>query len=200
MLANERLSDILQSLASRSPTPGGGAVAAVTLGLAAGLASMVVEYSRGKKKLTEHAALHDEAQAALTEARQASLTLADRDAAAYHELNALQKLPEDDPTRVAAWHGAVDRAIDVPSRVLVRSLDVLDWCDRLVGKSNEYLRSDLAIAAVLAEAAAASAGWNVRINLPLLSDGTRRSLLEQSLDAQLPAARALRDRIEQACR
>lgn len=200
MLADERFGAVLDSLASRSPAPGGGAAAAMTLGLAAGLACMVVEFSRGRKKLAEHAALLDEALAALTASRRAALSLADADAAAYHELNALQKLPEGDPVRTAGWHGALDRAIDVPSRVLMHTLDVLDWCERLLGRSNEYLRSDLAIAAVLAEAAAASAAWNVRINLPLLADDVRRSLLEKSLESQLPLARAQRDRIEQACR
>ena len=52
------LGDFLAATASKAPTPGGGAVAGVTVALGAALGQMVIEYTLGKKRFAEHAALH----------------------------------------------------------------------------------------------------------------------------------------------
>ena len=47
-----------------------------------------------------------------------ALALADRDAAAYGQLNALWKLPKDAPERAAGWDAAVAEAIEAPQAIL----------------------------------------------------------------------------------
>lgn len=197
-LGDQKLATLLDALATKTPAPGGGAAASTTGATAAALAGMVVAYSLGKKTLAEHQDTLTAADARLAEIRAEFLNLAAEDAAAYAALNELQRLPDGDPRREADEPAAILRAVDAPSRALDLSLELLTLVERLVGKTNTYLRSDLAIAAVLAEAAAASASWNVRINIPLLPDHEHGPLSDR-LGSSLAGARVARERIERAC-
>ena len=78
------------------------------------------------------------------------------------------------------------------------SLELLSLLDDLTGTTNHQLRSDLAIAALLAEAAARAAAWNVRINLPQLEDAQERDRRESSLAKRLQRAESMRARVEAA--
>lgn len=95
---------------------------------------------------------------------------------------------------------AVRAAISTPRTVVVESLTLLELLQGLAGTTNRMLRSDLAIAAVLAEAAARAAAWSVRINLPLLDDAAERRAIEDELAQHLRLASELTGRIEGACR
>lgn len=189
---------LLASLAAKSPAPGGGAAAGVVGATAAALAGMVVSYSVGRKSLAEHQEFLENARSRLERARSMFLILADEDAAAYGRLNALMKLPEGHPDRVAGWAKAVDNAIAPPRATLAASNDLLRLCEDLVGKTNPYLNSDLAVAAVQGEAAARSAAWNVKINVPSLPEDQRRGVLEET-EAAIADARARAARIEAGC-
>jgi formiminotetrahydrofolate cyclodeaminase len=57
-------------------------------------------------------------------------------------------------------------------------VDVLECLEGLIGRSNERLASDLAIAAVLGEASVRSAAWNVHVNAVSLEDGGERFVRE----------------------
>lgn len=197
-IASRRLGELLDDLASKTPAPGGGAAASLTGATAAALAGMVIEYSRGKKSLAEHHALLETVRTRVVVLREEFLRLAGEDMAAYTALQEIQKLPETDPRREAEEPAAIVRAIEAPRRVLDRSRELLDLIASLVGKSNIHLRSDLAVAAVLAEATAASAAWNVRINAPLLPEAERPAVFGR-MEAAVEAARQQRERVERAC-
>jgi len=77
--------------------------------------------------------------------------------------------------------------------------DLLRLFERLGPISNQHLRSDLAIAAVLAEACARAGAWNVMINLPLLTDEKERAEVEAQTRHAVADARARCDAIERAC-
>lgn len=191
---------LLDAVAAKQPTPGGGAVAAVTVATAAALGEMVVRYRIGKKAAEAHKALHKDVTDVLSGLRSAALTLAETDAAAFRRLSALWKLDPDDPVRQADWVDAVDSAIDAPLQVMTSGLTVLDALDRVRGTVGTMLRSDLAIAALLAQAGSEAAAWNVRINLPLLGEGAQAAELEQQTARAVARARSLREQIEQSCR
>lgn len=194
------VAQFIESLSAKSPTPGGGAAASVTGALAAALAQMVVRYSQGKKELAEHASLHEQALNELAADTKRMLDLAQEDAEAYGALNALWKLDQDDQKRQREWSDAVRSAIDAPRQVLETSLAVLRRLDALTGRTTRMLDSDLAIAAILAEAAARSAAWNVRINLPLLDNDAARQSHDRDVAERLEAARSLAASIEARCR
>jgi len=170
-LSVEEFSDML---AAKTPTPGGGAVAAVTASHAAALGAMVLEFTLGKPKFAEHEASNASALARLRELRHEALELADRDAEAYGALNALWKLPKDAPTRLTAWDAAVAAAIDAPQAILDRAAEIAVTCVALAPRTNANLASDLAIAVDLARVAARAAAHNVEVNLPSVADAADR--------------------------
>jgi len=199
-LAHQRLDTFLEQLGSKTPTPGGGAVAGTTGATAAALANMVVAYSLGKKNLVEHQPALEQARAALTNFTRLFLRLADEDAAAYALVSELQKLPEADERRKRDLPAAAAAALDVPRAALAAACDLLRLVESLADKSNRFLRSDLAIAGVLAEAAARGAWWNVSVNLPSVPDQSVRSRIEHDGLAMLDDAAQRRARVEAACR
>lgn len=167
---------LLESIAAKSPTPGGGAVASAVGALAAALAGMVVSYSVGKKSLAVHQPALLGAARRLLNARVILLRLAEEDAHAYGAVNELSKLPEPDPRRASELPAALRAAVDVPLATIAACVDLVRLMESLTTVTNRQLRSDLAIAAVLTEAAARSSGWNVAVNagsLPAEADRAR---------------------------
>jgi formiminotetrahydrofolate cyclodeaminase len=191
-------SDLLGRIASKTPTPGGGAVAAATGALATSLAQMVVSYSLGKKSLASHQAELERADQSLRIARHLFLELGEEDAQAYGLVNELSRLPEGDRRR-SELRGAVAASIQVPQAVIAACDDLLRLCEKLAPITNSQLRSDLAIAAVLAEAAARASRWNVAVNAAMLSDGDAKRRALADADRALADAAARRTVVERAC-
>lgn len=197
--AEQSVREFLDAVAAKQPTPGGGAVASVVTALAAALGQMVVNYSVGKKSLAAHEPLHKEALQSLEQLANRALQLAEDDATAYGRLNGLWKLDKGDPKRIAEFSDAVEQAIAAPHAVLHACMEILRLLQRLCGTTSASLASDLAMAAILAEAGARSAAWNVRINLPLLEDDAVRSTFSRTIEKSLADARLLAGEIENAC-
>ncbi|MBL0921069.1 MAG: cyclodeaminase/cyclohydrolase family protein [Phycisphaerales bacterium] len=172
----------LEALAAKSPTPGGGAVAPLIGAHAAALASMVVAYSLGRKSLAPHQPALEAADSQLRDIRRRFLDLAEADAAAYARLNEAMRLPADAPGRTQTLGPAALAALQPPEQVVALGVELLQRCAHLAPITNRYLHSDLAMAAVFAEAAARASRWNILVNLP--------TLRECSIDAGDPLARA----------
>ncbi len=187
-----------EALASARPTPGGGAAAAVTAGLAASLSSMVVRLSRERPRYEQHADLHAHALAASEAARQRFLDLADDDATAYASYRSARELPSGTPVQVAQRSAAIR---DAARQATVVPLDVVKAChaqielvDRLVGRTNVNVASDLEVAALLCESAARSAASNVRANLRSIGDEGYAHAVVAELDQRLQQIQAAADR------
>ena len=193
------LGEFLDSISAKTPAPGGGAVASATGALAASLGQMVVSFSLGKKSLAAHEPALSRAAAVLARTSTLLLELAEEDAAAYTLVNQLSKLPESDPRRIKEWPAAVAAAVNVPRAVVGACCDLLRLLESLHPITNPHLRSDLAIAAILAESAARGAWWNVKVNLPLLPTPEARITLEQELQSLLQDAHVRTQRLEHAC-
>lgn len=188
----------LDSVASKIPAPGGGAVASAVGALSVALAGMVVAYSVGKKNLAEHQQLLNETTHRLERARGLMLGLAAEDMAAYTVLNELGKLPETDARRAAEYLPALRTAVQIPMAVVAASVDLLRLFDTLATRTNRYLRSDLGIAAVLADATARSSRWNVLINSRELP-ADERSRVEAELGRMLDTSARLCATVESKC-
>ncbi len=182
------LGEILAAIAARTPAPGGGAAAALTAAMSAALVQMVVRYSAGQP---------DEDLASLERLGSDALRLADADAQAFAALSRLWKLPRDDARRRAGWAGAVAAAIAAPRGVKQTALDTLKLLDRLSATANANLRSDVAIAALLAVTGARSAAWNVRVNLPLVDDPEEAARIGAEVERTLEETDRLARSIEQ---
>ena len=149
---------------------------------------------------SEFSELHDEALAGLSKLKDEAIALGDADAKAFEQLSSLWGLAEDDPKRIAKWAKAVQGAIEVPKRVMDVGIEILNLLKRLNGAIVSNLRSDAAIAALLAEAGVKSASWNIRINLPLLESENEATQSETKMNEQLALAAKICCEIEQACK
>ncbi len=194
-----KFGQLLETIAAKTPAPGGGAVACATGAIAAALAEMVVAYSLGKKNLTPHQPALERAAATLKNARAVFLELADEDAAAYAAVNELQRLAETDARRRREMPAAAERSVQVPMAALAGAANLLRHLEELAPITNRHLASDLAIAAVLADAAARSAEWNVRVSLPLLADVVRRDEIAREARSLVADAAARCQRVQAAC-
>ena len=199
-LGSQSINDFLNALAAKQPTPGGGAVAGVLVALSTSLGNMVLGYSLGKETLKEHASLHEASSTSLLSASKEAIELAQADATAYDSLNAIFSTPKNDPEAIEHWNRVVLEAISVPIRTMELCQSVLVTLQSLVGKSNRMLSSDLAIAAILADAAARSANWNVQVNLSLLSSDDERDKCSKQADELLSTCKGLAESIETSCK
>lgn len=199
-IASLSFSGLLDGIAAKTPSPGGGAVACASGALAAALAHMVVAYSIGKKNLAAHQGELKSAAASLKRLQSILVELGDEDAQAYALVNELMKLPETDARRARELPSGLDASIQIPMAAIAACADLLRLCERLAPITNIHLHSDLAIAAVLGESAARASRWNVAVNVAQLPDEARRTRTLAEADRSLADALTRRDAVERACR
>ena len=191
----------LDALASSRPTPGGGAMAAVSAAAGAALLAMVARLTTGRKgyetlegRMAEVAALADAERIALT-------ALADRDTAAFDAVMAAYHQPRStDGERVArsaAVQSALTGAAEVPLEVARRAAGLLPTARELVETGNSNAISDAYSAGQLLHTAVAGGLANVSVNLAALSASSRADVLRSDVErvrreaaAQLAAVEA----------
>ncbi len=191
------VAEFVDASGAKSPTPGGGSVAGVVGALAAALARMAVNYSIGRKSLAEHQPALEDAERRLRRAAAMMLEFADEDAQAYGTVNELSRLPEGHPDR-AGLDAARLASAHVPLSLAATSVELLRHFRSLAGTTNPHLRSDLAIAAVLARAAVEASHWNVAVNLPSLEPAVAATT-QSTMMSLLAASRDLSRDVEAAC-
>ena len=192
---NTTIAEFLEAAAAKQPTPGGGSVTALVGALAAAMGEMVVNYTVDKKAYVAH---REELMTVLEELRRArglALNLMVEDQAAYDELTAAKKLPEGSPQRQQRLPPALVASIRTPQAIAATAAAILGLCDRLVEISNHYLLSDLAVSADLAMATVRCAIYNVRVNLPDISDPAERQSAEAEMGQVLAHAAMLIQRV-----
>jgi formiminotetrahydrofolate cyclodeaminase len=198
-IGTQSINDFVASLASKQPTPGGGAVAGLLAALSTSLGQMVLAYTEGKKKYAEHEELHKEIIGILLKASTEALRLANADADAYEELNELWKLNKHDPKRVEAWDDALTNAIQVPLQIMRLSERILVALQTIKGKTNAMLVSDLIIAGILAESSARSARLNVAVNVNQMEESVAKNSLQAKAAALLASCISICASIEDDC-
>ena len=177
----ELLGGFIASVASPTPAPGGGSVAAHAAALAAALAQMVAGLTIGKKK---YAAVENEMKEIALQA--AALVnelsaLVARDASAYGAVMAAYKLPGDNEADAAAKKQALTQALlgaaEVPLETARACVRVLELAAAVAARGNTNAVSDAGVAALLADAACKGAVYNVRINVSALDDKSKGARL-----------------------
>ncbi|MTH26834.1 methenyltetrahydrofolate cyclohydrolase [Veillonella parvula] len=173
-LVEQRVIDFVAATASKEPTPGGGAIAALTAATGAALAEMVANLTFGKKGYeavqTEMEALHAKAE----EIRNRMLELSQADADVFNIFMKALGLPkntnEEKAIRTAAIQQAYKDAAMVPFEIGELANQIFDLAELASRKGNQNLITDGIIAAINARAAVKSAFLNVRINLSGIKD------------------------------
>ncbi len=153
-IKSEKIEKFLEEVASKSPTPGGGAVAAVAGAFAAALVEMVAN-------LTKDGSLTSVAKKAKL-LRLKLLKLADADVAAFQAVMKNWK--------TSRREASLKKATEVPLQTALLSQKVLGLTQVALKKGNQNAASDAKSAIYLAKAAIAAAAENVKINLKLIKD------------------------------
>ena len=165
--------EFCEVLASSSPAPGGGAVAALAGALSAGLSAMVARLTRGKT----YAAVEGEMAVKCKEAdtlREKLEKMVDADTEAFNRVMAAFKLPKANDEQLAARTAAIQEATKgatmVPFQVMELGIETLKFAERTAEVGNTNSASDSGVAALLGLACVRGACFNVRINLKDITD------------------------------
>jgi glutamate formiminotransferase/formiminotetrahydrofolate cyclodeaminase len=194
-IGGHSVAGFLDGLASSDPTPGGGAVAAVSGAAGAALLAMVARLTSGRRGYEALAGRMGEVVRLAEAERRALLLLADRDAEAFDSVMSAHRLPrrtdEERAARSAAVQGALVEAAAVPLEVARRAAALLPVARELVETGNANAVSDALSAAQLLHAAVGSALANVALNAASISDAPRAESLDTDARALSEAAERL---------
>jgi formiminotetrahydrofolate cyclodeaminase len=196
-ILNRSVVEFAAAAAAKTPTPGGGSVAAVVGSLATALGEMALNFSKGKKKLAAYADYHEHLGRRLEKLRRLFQDLVADDMAAYELFQAAYKL-EDGAEKDRQVQLATAAAINVPREVTKLALALLEDMKELSGKCNTGLITDLLASAALAEATARLSDYNVRINIPSVADQAQAAEIKAASANDVARALALRQEIESA--
>lgn len=177
MYKDKSLRKYLDDLAARLPAPGGGSAAGLTAALGVSLISMVINFTLGKPK---YARYEEELQGILAKSealRKEFLDLVDLDVVAYKSKS-------------------IKDALDIPFMACRLCFEGIKLCTPLIKKGNLRLISDVAVAAVLLEAAFAAANFNVEINLSLPENKRFAAQIRKELNRKDKLIRKIRQETE----
>jgi formiminotetrahydrofolate cyclodeaminase len=177
----------LDELASAAPAPGGGAVAALQVAMAAGLVEMVTNLTVGNPRYAEHEPTMIDARSRAGAVRQTAVQLVAEDATAFTAVTDAYKLPratdEDKAARTAAIQQALLGAADVPVRTALAASTVVDLAEQILPGANVNVLSDVAIAASSARAGLEGAIVNIEINRVAIKDEAEKARLGEAIAA-----------------
>jgi len=174
LLIQRSVEDFVAVLASDSPAPGGGTIAALTGSFAAGLGAMVCRLTIGNDKYPEAQAILPEILQFLDVAREKFLHLADADTEAFNEVIAALKMPKGTEDEIAARKEAIFtanlNATEVPLTTAETAVSTAEALIQVVRYGNKNTLSDIGTAIECAHTAAQAAFMNIAINLPSLKN------------------------------
>jgi formiminotetrahydrofolate cyclodeaminase len=174
MLTDKTVIKFLDELASNSPAPGGGSVAALAGSLGAALTSMVCNLTVGKKKYLDVEQEMKNVIIKSEELRKTFTSLINQDTEAFNKVMEAFGLPRESDAqkalRTAAIQAATKEAALIPLRVMNHVVDALALAKVVAEKGNANSVSDAGVSALMLHAAAEGAALNVQINLSSITD------------------------------
>ena len=160
--------------ASEAPAPGGGSVAAYVGALGASLATMVANLSSHKRgwdeRWEEFSVWAEKGQ----QLKAALLFLVDEDTRAFNKIMDAFGLPKKTESEKQARQQAIEEAskyaIEIPMRVMEKSLESMDLIEAMALEGNPNSVSDAGVGTLCARAAVLGAWLNVKINATAIQD------------------------------
>jgi len=173
-LVDLRIKPFLDEVASESPAPGGGSVAALAGALGAALSEMVCNLTLNKEKF---ASVHDEMREVLERSehiRKRLTDIIDKDTEAFNKVMDALKLPKDTEEEKKKRKNEIQKALKgaalVPLETARLCGEVIELSKIVSEKGNQNSITDAASSAILAKAGFNAAILNVKINLASIKD------------------------------
>jgi len=173
-LAGLSIAAFADQTASESPAPGGGSVSAYLGALGVSLGTMVANLSAAKKGWEDKFEMFSD-WAEKGQAIKAELVrLVDEDTDAFNRIMAAFGLPKatdgEKLLRKEAIQNATRNAIEVPYKVMQKSLESMQLIKAMAEKGNPNSVSDAGVGALCARSAVMGAHLNVKINAGGIED------------------------------
>lgn len=184
-LTKKSCEEFAELLAARASVPGGGGAAAYAGALGVALASMVGNFTLGKKA---YAAVEGDIERLLAQAEELRirlLALVQEDAEAFYPLSQAYAIDRDDPTRAERIEEATKAACAAPLEMMRAISQTIEVLEEMGEKGSRMLKSDVACGAYLAGAALRAASVNVFVNTTSLRDHAFAETTEHEADALL---------------
>ncbi|MBL8753939.1 MAG: cyclodeaminase/cyclohydrolase family protein [Planctomycetes bacterium] len=182
-MIQQSFEQLVASLAAKTPTPGGGAAAAMAGCMGTALFLMVVRFSRGKKANVDREGDLTRVENLLDDHLKRLLPMAERDCRSFDLVSAAYGMKKDDDAQKALREKAIQEAMVgamvVPEETLCMVRDVFVAMQQVTACVGKAIVSDLASGASLLLAAAEGAFLNVRINAAYL---TNRDLADKTME------------------
>jgi glutamate formiminotransferase/formiminotetrahydrofolate cyclodeaminase len=201
LLVYRPVASFVQNVASRSPAPGGGSVAALAGALGAALTTMVCRLTIGKKQYASVENDLRKIEEYTKDMRDKFLELVDKDSDAFDAVMDAMRLPDDSTAEKSAKENASReanlRAIQVPLEVMDLAVALLPKTLEVAQKGNVNSISDAGVAGMMLQSALDGAAMNVRINLPNLYDKSKATELKLRMETLLASGKKVADEIQQ---
>ncbi len=193
-LSGMKCRDFVDELSTDSPAPGGGSAAALMGALAAALNSMVANLTVKHRKSRQYWDLMRKLAPSAQRHKDALLNAIDEDTEAFNRWMEASRSGGN-------VQAAVEKAIEVPLKVLEMCPEILETAAELEAKGLQASVSDAGVAATAARAAGIGAYYNVLINLGELedreyADGIRKKA-EKLLDKVLAKADGIHELVKE---
>lgn len=173
-LAEMKVTQFADVLASDAPAPGGGSVAALEGALGAALTAMACTLTEGKKQYADHRDFVLEVQAKASALQAKFIDVMDRDTEAFMVVSRAFSMPkatdEEKAVRSAAIQKGLVGCTETPFEMMNLAAETIALTESLLGRFNESAASDLGVAALSLRAAVQGAWLNVLINIGSLKD------------------------------
>ncbi len=173
-LANRVTFDFVDEVSRDSPAPGGGSVAALSGALGAALGTMVANLSTSKAGFEDHKDKLAEIAKKGQFTKDELVKAIDDDTSAFDEVIKAMRMPKDTDEeknrRNIEMQKGYQSATLVPLKTVENCRNALDICKEISEIMDEGMASDVGSGALMANAGAISAAYNVRINLKSIND------------------------------
>lgn len=173
-LVRMQVDGFADELASDSPAPGGGSVAALAGSLGAALVNMVGVLTFGKKGYESVADEVESLSLAAGALKAKLLQLVDEDTESFNQVMTAMRMKKKTDEQKAARAEAIEKATQasaqVPLKVMEAALDVGKLAVQMAKVGNQNSLSDAGVALLMAQAGLEGAAMNVLINLQGLND------------------------------
>lgn len=173
-MIDQSFAKIVDALAQRTPTPGGGAAAALAASMGTALLLMVVRFSRGKKANLERDQDLARVEGLLESHLLRLLPMAERDCNSFDLVSKAYAMPKGTDGEIQIRNRAIQEAMVgamvVPEETLCMVRDVSQAMAQVIDCVGKNIVSDLASGSSLLVAAGEGAQLNVRINAAYLDN------------------------------
>jgi len=186
-LVSMTIGNFLSELASKSPAPGGGSVAALSGALGAALSSMVCNLTLGKESYKN---VEDDIKELLKKSEQLRkelIVLIDEDTDAFTDVIRAFKMPKETELQKQKRSHAIQKgyktAAQVPLKTAKTCEQILDVLQMVAEKGNRNSITDAAVSALVTKVGVKAAVLNVKINLSSIKNEKFTKQLMQELNA-----------------